>query len=155
MAIEVGQKAPAFSLQNTDKAHVSLESFQGKSNVVILFFPLAFSGVCTTELCSTRDNISIYEGLDAEILAISVDSFFTLEAFKKDNRLQFQLLSDFNKTASTDYGTLNEDFFGMHGVSNRAAFVVDKEGVIRYAEVLPQASDLPNFEAIQETLKSL
>ena len=86
MAIEVGQKAPAFSLQNTDKAHVSLESFQGKSNVVILFFPLAFSGVCTTELCSTRDNISIYEGLDAEILAISVDSFFTLEAFKKDNR---------------------------------------------------------------------
>ncbi len=155
MAIKVGEKAPDFKLYSSDKNEVSLHDYEGK-NVVLLFFPLAFTGVCTTELCNMRDDIASYNGLDAEILAVSVDSLFTLEKFKEEQKLNFPLLSDFNKTASTAYGALYEDFvLGMKGVSKRSAFVIDKEGVVRYAEVLENAGDLPNFEAVKETLSSL
>lgn len=155
MAIKVGEKAPDFKLYSSDKNEVSLHDYEGK-NVVLLFFPLAFTGVCTTELCNMRDDIASYNGLDAEILAVSVDSLFTLEKFKDEQKLNFPLLSDFNKTASTAYGALYEDFvLGMKGVSKRSAFVIDKEGVVRYAEVLENAGDLPNFEAVKETLSSL
>ncbi|MCI5082336.1 MAG: redoxin domain-containing protein [Saprospiraceae bacterium] len=155
MAIKVGEKAPDFKLYSSDKNEVSLHDYEGK-NVVLLFFPLAFTGVCTTELCNMRDDIASYNGLDAEILAVSVDSLFTLEKFKEEQKLNFPLLSDFNKTASTAYGALYEDFvLGMKGVSKRSAFVIDKKGVVRYAEVLENAGDLPNFEAVKETLSSL
>lgn len=155
MAIKVGEKAPDFKLYSSDKNEVSLHDYEGK-NVVLLFFPLAFTGVCTTELCNMRDDIASYNGLDAEIIAVSVDSLFTLEKFKEEQKLNFPLLSDFNKTASTAYGALYEDFvLGMKGVSKRSAFVIDKEGVVRYAEVLENAGDLPNFEAVKETLSSL
>ena len=141
--------------RNSDKGEVSLNDYRGK-NVVLLFFPLAFTGVCTTELCSMRDDIGTYEKLDAEILAVSVDSLFTLEQFKNANNFNFQLLSDFNKSVSRAYGSLYEDFvLDMKGVSKRSAFVIDKEGVVRYAEVLDSAGDLPNFEAVQNTLNSL
>ena len=155
MAVQVGAKAPAFKLFSSDKQEVALADYEGK-NVVLLFFPLAFTGVCTTELCSMRDNIADYEGLDAQILAVSVDSIFTLDKFKAEQNLNFPLLSDFNKETAVAYGAMYEEFvLGMKGVAKRSAFVIDKEGVVRYAEVLDNAGELPNFEAVKETLSSL
>ena len=155
MSISVGQSAPDFTLFNTEKNKVSLADFRNK-NVVILFFPLAFTGVCTNEMCSMRDNLAAYNGMNAEVIGISVDSLFTLDRFKKENNLNFTLLSDFNKEAATAYGCLYDSFvFDMLGVAKRSAFVVDGQGVLRYAEVLESAGDLPNFEAIQACLKSL
>lgn len=155
MSISVGQSAPDFTLYNTEKNKVSLADFRNK-NVVILFFPLAFTGVCTSELCSMRDNLALYNGMNAEVIGISVDSLFTLDRFKKENNLNFTLLSDFNKEAATAYGCLYDSFvFDMLGVAKRSAFVVDGHGTIQYAEVLESAGDLPNFEAIQACLKAL
>jgi peroxiredoxin len=117
---------------------------------------MAFTSVCTEELCAMRDGISEYNKLDANILAVSVDSPFTLDKFKEDQKLNFPLLSDFNKEASQAYGAYYDEFvFGLKGVSKRSAFVIDKEGTIRYAEVLDNAGELPNFTAIKETLSSL
>ena len=155
MKIEVGAKAPDFKLFDSDKNEVSLSGLAGQ-NVVILFFPQAFTGVCTTELCSVRDNLSIYEGLNATVLAISVDSIFTLSKFKELQGFNFRLLSDFNKEVSDSYGALYDTFvFGMKGVSKRSAFVVDKTGTVRYAQVLESAGDLPDFEAVKSTLQDL
>lgn len=155
MTLEIGSVAPDFTLKASDKTDVSLSDYKGK-NVVVLFFPLAFTGVCTAELCSVRDSKSDYESLDAEVLAISVDSLFTLDKFKQEQGYNFPLLSDWNKDTSASYGALYDEFvLGMKGVSKRSAFVVDKNGIIRYAEVLENAGDLPNFAAIQEVLKGL
>lgn len=155
MAVQTGQQAPGFTLHNTEKKKISLEEQKGK-NVVLLFFPLAFTSVCTTELCSVRDNISMYNSLNATVFGISVDSLFTLAKFKEEQNLNFDLLSDFNKEASTQYGSLYQTFgFDMQGVSKRSAFVIDKEGIIRYAEVLENAGEVPNFDAIKQTLESL
>jgi peroxiredoxin len=156
MSIQAGAIAPQFSLFDTDKNKVSLADQKGK-NVVVLFFPLAFTGVCTTELCNVRDNISLYNNTNAVVFGVSVDSLFSLGKFRDEQNLNFQLLSDFNKEAATAYGVLYETFpaFEMQGVSKRAAFVIDKEGVVRYAEVCATPGDLPNFEAIQQTLNSL
>lgn len=155
MAIQKGQPAPDFSLFNSEKTKVNLSDFKGK-NLVILFFPQAFTGVCTTELCSVRDNLNVYTGLNAEVVGISVDSIFTLAKFKEEQQYNFPLLSDFNKTISQAYGAFYDDFvFDMKGVSRRAAFVVDKEGTVQYAEVLESAGDLPNFDAVKQTLESL
>lgn len=155
MAVKIGDKAPTFTLTSTDKKEVTLEELKGK-NVVLLFFPLAFTGVCTTELCAMRDDIATYQNLDAEILAVSVDSPFSLGKFKEEQNLNFTLLSDFNKEVSRAYDSLYEVFvLGMKGVSKRSAFVIDKEGVVKYAEVLESAGDLPNFDAVKETLSSL
>ena len=155
MSLQVGDKAPDFKLYNSDKQEVSLSDYKGK-NVVVLFFPLAFTGVCTTELCEMRDNMATYANLNAEILAISVDSLFTLEKFKAEQNLPFNLLSDFNKEVSAAYGSLYENFvLGMKGVSKRSAFVVDAAGMIQYVEVLESAGDIPNFTAVQATLAEL
>ena len=155
MGLNIGDKAPGFKLYSSEKEEIALNNFAGK-NVVLLFFPQAFTGVCTTELCSVRDGIADYNHLNAEVLAISVDSIFTLARFKEDQALNFRLLSDFNKEISAAYGALYEEFvFGMHGVSKRAAFVVDGTGHIQYAEVLESAGDLPSFSAIKEALAGL
>ena len=156
MAIEKGQQAPAFTLYNSEKNKVNLADFNGK-NVVILFFPLAFTSVCTAELCSVRDNITLYNNSNAQVLGISVDSLFTLDKYKNEQNLNFPLLSDFNKTVSTAFGVLYDTFpaFEMEGVSKRAAFVIDKDGVVQYSEVCPTPGDQPDFAAIQETLASL
>jgi len=155
MALQVGDKAPNFTLTSDSKEAVTLADYQGK-NVVVLFFPLAFTGVCTTELCNMRDDIVAYQNLDTAVLAISVDSPFVLEQFKIQQNLNFPLLSDFNAETSTAYDAKYAEFaFGMKNVSKRSAFVVDKVGDIRYAEVLESAGDLPNFDAIKETLSSL
>jgi peroxiredoxin len=155
MAIQTGQTAPEFKLFDSDKQEVSLSSQHGK-NVVLLFFPLAFTGVCTAELCSVRDNYPAYNDLNATVYGISVDAVPTLAKFKEEQKLNFTLLSDFNKDASKAYEAFYDNFaWGMKGVSKRAAFVIDKEGKIQYAEVLENAGEQPNFAAIQETLKSL
>ena len=155
MAINVGQQAPAFSLYDSDRNKVNLADFSGK-NVVLLFFPLAFTSVCTAELCSVRDNLSVYNQLNAEVLGISVDSLHTLKRFKQDQQLNFRLLSDFNKEVSTAYGCIYDTFsFDMKGVSKRAAFVVDGESIIAYAEVLENAGNQPNFEAVKKALQTV
>ncbi|MBX2953975.1 MAG: redoxin domain-containing protein [Leadbetterella sp.] len=152
MALQAGDIAPGFKLYSSDKQEVSLADYRGK-NVVILFFPMAFTSVCTAELCEMRDNISTYQGLDAEILAISVDSVFTLARFGKEQNLPFPLLSDFNKEVSTAYGALYDEFvLGMKGVSKRSAFVVDKDGKLAYAEVLEDAGKVPDFEKVKAAL---
>ncbi|MEZ4959247.1 MAG: redoxin domain-containing protein [Saprospiraceae bacterium] len=155
MPLKTGDKAPSFKLFDTEKKEVSLDDFKGK-NVALLFFPQSFTGVCTKELCSTRDDIAFYQDLNAQVLAISVDSVFTLGKFKEDQQLNFPLLSDFNKETSRAYESLYEDWIlGMKGVSKRSAFVIDKNGTIQYAEVLESAGDLPNFDAVKQTLNSL
>ena len=153
MSIQPGQPAPQFTLVSSDKKEVSLSDFKGKK-VVIHFFPMAFTGTCTTQLCTMRDNFGYYDGLNAQILAISVDSPFTLAQFKKENNYQFPLLSDFNKTVSPAYGAWYDEFvLGLKGVSKRAAFVIDEEQNVIYAEVLDVATDLPDFAAIAEAVK--
>lgn len=153
--LQAGQKAPEFTLFNSEKKEVSLQDFNGR-NVVILFFPMAFTSVCTAELCEMRDNISTYAALNADILGISVDSPFTLAKFKEQENLPFDLLSDFNKETSVAYDTLYETFvMNMHGVSKRSAFVIDRNGIVQYAEVLENAGEVPSFTAIQETLTSI
>ena len=155
MTLKNGDKAPNFTLVSSDKSEISLSNYDDK-NVILLFFPLAFTGVCTAELCSMRDDIATYNNMNAEVLAVSVDSPFSLGKFKEEQRLNFPLLSDFNKEVSRSYGALYEDFvLGMKGVSKRSAFVIDKNGIIRYAEVLENAAELPNFVAIRETLNNL
>ncbi|MDP5121511.1 MAG: redoxin domain-containing protein [Spirosomaceae bacterium] len=155
MSLKVGDKAPDFTLVNTDTKEVSLADYKGK-NVVLLFFPLAFTGVCTTELCEMRDNIATYSNLDAEIVAVSVDSPFTLAKFKEEQKLPFPLLSDFNKTTSEAYGSIYHDFvLGMKGVSKRSAFLIDKEGIVQHAEVLEDAGKIPDFTAVQSALSAL
>jgi glutaredoxin-dependent peroxiredoxin len=155
MPITAGDKAPAFTLYSDAKEAISLKDYQGQ-NVVLLFFPLAFTGVCTQEMCTMRDSLAEYNDLNAQVLAVSVDSPFTLERFKQAEELNFPLLSDFNRDVSRQYGALYEDFvLGMRGVSKRSAFVVDGEGIIRYAEVLESAGDLPNFVKVKETLQEL
>ena len=152
MAIQVGQQAPDFTLLNSDKKEIKLSELQGKK-VVLLFFPLAFTGVCTEELCSVRDDIATYSNVNAEVFGISVDSLFTLDKFKAEQNLSFPLLSDFNKEVSQNYGCIYEDFvLGMKGVSKRSAFVINEEGKVVYAEVLEDAGQVPNFESIKAAL---
>ncbi|MDA0783412.1 MAG: redoxin domain-containing protein [Bacteroidetes bacterium] len=155
MSIQIGSIAPDFTLFNSEKQEVTLSQYLGKS-VVLLFYPQAFTGVCTTELCDIRDNLNVYSTLNAEILAISVDSVFTLENWKQQQGFNFQMLSDFNKTVSTAYETMYETFaFGMKGVSKRSAFVVDSKGILRYVEILDNAGEIPNLDKIKEVLATL
>jgi glutaredoxin-dependent peroxiredoxin len=161
MSINIGNKAPEFSLksknQTGDIKDIALNDYKGK-NLVILFYPLSYTGVCTSEMCSVSEGFEFYSNLKAEVIGISVDSIFTQEAWAKQNGIKIALLSDFNKDVCAKYGTLYPDggfVLGMNGVSKRAAFIIDKEGTVKYAEVLEDAGQLPNFEKIKEVLKSL
>ena len=153
MALSKGQNAPDFKLFSSELKEVSLSDFKGKK-VVIHFFPMAFTGVCTTQLCTMRDTFGYYDGLGAEVLAISVDSPFTLAKFKEVNNYQFPLLSDFNKEVSKAYGAYYDEFvFNLKGVAKRAAFVLNEDHQVVYVQVLESAGDLPDFDAIRESLK--
>ena len=152
--LQIGQKAPSFTTVDSAKNKVSLEDFKGK-NVLLLFYPAAFTGVCTKELCSTRDELSYYENLNVQILAISVDGIFTLAKFKELNNYNFPLLCDFNKEVSAAYGVLYAEWNFMKGIAKRSAFVIDKEGTIRYAEIKEMAGDLPDFDTIKKTLETI
>jgi peroxiredoxin len=155
MKIKPGQQAPDFSLYDSDKNKITLSDLKSH-NILLLFFPAAFTGTCTKELCSVRDNISVYNNVSAKVFGISVDMVYSLSKYKEEQKLNFSLLSDFNKEVSSAYGCLYDTFsYEMRGVSKRAAFIIDKNGIVRYAEVLENATGIPNFEAIQKTLQSL
>ena len=155
MALKEGDTAPDFTLTDTSGNQVTLQDLQNKSDgdVLLTFFPLAFSSVCTDELCTMRDNMKFYDSLNTTVAGISIDSFFTLKEFKKANNLKLPLLSDFNKDASKAYGVLYEDFFGMKGVSKRSVFIIGNDGKIRYSEILEDSGKLPDFNAIQKVLQ--
>lgn len=153
MALQAGDQAPDFKLFSSELKEVSLSDYKGKK-LVLQFFPMAFTGVCTTQLCTMRDSFGFYAGMNAEVLGISVDSPFTLAKFKEDQAYQFPLISDFNKEMSQAYDAFYEEFaFNLKGVSKRSAFVIDEEGKIIYAEVLESAGDLPDFDAIKKVVE--
>ena len=155
MSLQLGDSAPDFTLKNTALEDVSLSSFQGVNNVVLLFVPLAFTGVCSEELCDVSAGISAYEKLNAVVLGISVDSPFSLQAWAEKESISITLLSDFNKEVSAAFGTQYEDLLGFRGVAKRSAFVIDKSGAIRYASISEDAKVLPDFAAVKACLESL
>ena len=128
MAADVGSKAPDFTLMNQDREPVTLSQLRGKP-VVLAFFPAAFSGVCQKELCTFRDSMGQLSKANAQVFGISVDTFFALKAFQDQQKLNFPLLSDFNKQVIRDYGAFNEDMIGLKGIAKRAVFVIDKDGI--------------------------
>lgn len=157
MGINVGDRAPDFTLKSKrgDLEDVALSSFRGNRNVVLLFFPLAYTSVCTDEMCSVSEGLAEYDNLNAQVLAISVDSPFAQEAWADQNNISIPLLSDFNKEVSAAYGAQYQDLLGFIGVAKRAAFVVDKEGIVRYAEVSEDATVLPDFDAVKRCLSAI
>ena len=162
MPIAVGTKAPDFTLKSktaTGVADVKLSANFGQKNTVILFVPLAFTGVCTAELCDITAGLSAYNDLNAAVIGISVDSPFAQEQWATKEKIGITLASDQNKKTSADYGVLIDDLGGLiagfGSTSARAAFVVDKNGVVQYAEQTATVKDLPNFAAFKETLAKL
>ena len=158
MAIPVGSKAPDFSLKSKQASgivDVKLSTNFGKKNTVLLFFPLAFTGVCTKEMCDVTSGLSAYSSLNAEVIGVSVDSPFAQEAWAQKEKIGITLASDLNKKVAEAYGTLLPDLMGLGAVSARAAFVIDRNGAVQYSEQTPTPKDLPNFNAIQETLAKL
>jgi glutaredoxin-dependent peroxiredoxin len=154
MSVDVGSTAPDFTLTNQDRQPVALSAQRGKP-VVLAFFPAAFSSVCAKELCTFRDSIARLGKADAQVYGISVDTFFTLKAFHDHEKLSFPLLSDFNKQVIRDYGVFNEDMIGLKGIAKRAVFVIDKNGIVRHREVLDDARNEPNYDAVFASLEGL
>ncbi len=155
MPLPVGTKAPDFKLINTDKKDLSLNDFKGKT-LVINFFPAAFTGVCTAQMCSNRDETAFYNNIGATVIGVSVDSHFTQAIFKEKNGLNFELLSDFNKRMIHEYDMYHCNFAGgMKGVAKRGVVVVDKDGVIQYTQVTPTPGDQVNFEELKAALEKL
>ena len=158
MPITVGSKAPNFTLKSKQASglvDVKLSDNFGKKNTVLLFFPLAFTGVCTQEMCDITAGLSAYAGLNAEVIAVSVDSPFTQEAWAQKEKIGIKLASDLNKTTTRDYDVLFPMLAGVGDTSARAAFVIDKAGVIQYSEQTATPKDLPNFNAVKEALGKL
>jgi peroxiredoxin len=155
MPLHVGDKAPEFALWSSEKQLIRLQDFRGK-HVVLLFYPLAFTSTCTRELCATRDDMAIYNDLDAVVLGISIDTPHSLARYKDENQFNFTLLSDFNKQVIRAYDVVYEEWnMGMRGVGKRAVFLVDPEGFIRYMEVLENASLMPDLQALQTALRNV
>jgi glutaredoxin-dependent peroxiredoxin len=155
MALSVGQEAPDFELPLAgNQGKFKPSEFRGKQPVVLLFFPLAWTGVCTKEMCEVRDNYSRYTGINAKVVGISVDSPFAIGKFKEDENLPFDMASDFNKDAMTKYGAKYDEFIGLLGVAKRSAFVIGKDGKIVYAQVNDDPKQLPDFEKILAAVKS-
>jgi len=158
MAIPVGSKAPDFTLKSKQASglvDVKLSNNFGKKNTVVLFFPLAFTGVCTQEMCDITAGLGAYQSVNADVIGVSVDSPFAQEAWAQKEKIGITLASDLNKKTADAYGTLLPDLLGLGAVSARAAFVIDKNGVIQYSEQTPSPKELPNFNAIKETLNKL
>ena len=158
MPIAVGTKAPEFTLKTKNASGVQdikLSDNLGKKNTVLLFFPLAFTGVCTKEMCDISAGFGQYTGLNADVIGISVDSPFSQEAWAQKEKITVPLASDLNKKTAADYGVLLPDLLGLGATAARAAFVIDKNGIVQYSEQTPTPKELPNFKAIQETLARL
>ena len=154
MALQVGDKAPDFTLKNADMEEVSLRA-QLDQNVVLLFVPLAFTSVCTAELCDISQGLNGYEKLGARVFGLSVDSPFSLKNLAEKEGIEIPLLSDFNKEVSAAYGAQYDELIGLKGVAKRSAFVIDKWGIVRYASVSDDAKVLPDFAAIKSCLEGL
>jgi glutaredoxin-dependent peroxiredoxin len=154
MSVDVGSTAPDFTLMNQDRQPVTLSELRGKP-VVLAFFPAAFSGVCQKELCTFRDAVAELNAVHAQVFGISTDTFFSLKAFQDQQKLNFALLSDYNKEVIRDYGVFNEDMIGLKGIAKRAVFVIDKEGVVRHREVLEDARNEPDYQQVQTSLSAL
>ena len=158
MAIPVGSKAPDFTLKSKNASgltDVKLSSNFGQKNTLLLFYPLAFTSVCTQEMCDITSGLNAYKDLNAEVIGVSVDSPFAQEAWAQKEKIGITLASDLNKETAKAYGTLLPDLVGLGSVSARAAFVIDKNGVVQYSEVTPTVKDLPNFNAVKEALAKL
>jgi peroxiredoxin len=154
MSVDVGSKAPDFTLTDENRQPVTLSRQRG-TPVVLAFFPAAFSSVCEKELCTFRDSMARLNQAKAQVYGISVDSFFALKAFHDQQHLSFPLLSDFNKTVIRDYGVFNEDMIGLKGIAKRATFVIDRDGVVRHREVLEDARNEPDYGAVFTALETL
>ena len=158
MPIKVGSKAPDFTLKSktaTGLVDVKLSENFGKKNTVLLFFPAAFTGVCTSELCDITAGLGAYSGLNADVIAVSVDTPFAQEAWAQKEKIGITLASDLNKTTTKAYDVLFPMLAGVGDTAARAAFVIDKQGVIQYSEQTPTPKDLPNFTAVKDTLGKL
>ncbi|MEX0823201.1 MAG: redoxin domain-containing protein [Balneolaceae bacterium] len=151
--MKIGERVNHFTLKNTERKDVSLRNLTADNKTVLLFFPLAFSSVCTEEMCQIRDNMKLYASLNANIAAISVDSFFTLKEFKKANNLNFTLLSDFNREVSAQFNCLYENYFGMKGVAKRSVFVINKEMKIEHSQIMEDSGNIPDFKRVEEALQ--
>ena len=153
--LQIGQKTPSFKLLDTNKAEVSSDSFKGK-NTVLFFFPMAGSGACTKEMCAIAEDFKSYSKLDANVVGISVDSWWTLKKFAEENKIEFPLLSDYNRDTIKAFDIVLPEFaFGYKNLAKRATFVLDREGIIRFIEVVPQFGDQPNLEAIKNALNAI
>jgi peroxiredoxin len=153
--VETGSKAPDFTLMNQNREPVSLSQELGTSNVVLAFFPGAFSGTCTKELCNFRDTMGNFRNVNARVLGISTDTFFALKAWDDQQKLGFPLLSDYNKEVIHKYGVVNPDMIGLKNIAKRAVFVIDKGGVVRHREVLDDARNEPDYTRLNEVLRTI
>ena len=154
-AARVGAKAPDFTLTNQDRTPVTLAEELKKGPVVLAFFPAAFSGTCTKELCTLRDTMSELNRLSANVIGVSTDTFFALKAWADAQRFTFPLLSDYNKTVIRQYGVVNPDMIGLKDIAKRATFVIDRGGTIRYREILDDARNEPDYGKLRDALASL
>ena len=151
----VGDKAPDFTLTNQDRTPVTLGDELKKGPVVLAFFPAAFSGTCTKEMCTFRDSMSELNRMSANVLGVSTDTFFALKAWADAQRLTFPLLSDYNKTVIGQYGVVNPDMIGLKNIAKRAVFVIDRNGIVRHREVLDDARNEPDYEKLRSALGRL
>ena len=155
MSVDVGAKAPDFTLHNQNREDVTLSEELKKGPVVLAFFPAAFSGTCQQEMCTLRDSASALNKVSAQVLGISTDTFFALKAWGDQHKLGFPLLSDYNKDVIPKYGVLNPDMIGMKNIAKRAVFVIDRSGVVRHREVLDDARNEPDYGKITQALAAL
>ena len=154
MSVDVGSKAPDFTLPNQDRAPVTLSDELKKGPVVLAFFPGAFSGTCTSEMCTLRDATAELNKVDAQVLGVSTDTFFALKAWADAQKFTFPLLSDYNKETIAKYGVVNPDMIGLKNIAKRAVFVIDRSGVVRYREVLDDARNEPDYTKLKQAIAS-
>jgi peroxiredoxin len=155
MSVDVGTKAPDFTLPNQDRESVTLSEQLQQGPVVLAFFPAAFSSVCQNEMCTFRDSMTELNKSSAKVLGVSTDTFFAQKAWADQQKLNFPLLSDYNKDVIRKYGVVNPDMIGLKDISKRAVFVIDRSGVVRHREVLDDARNEPDYGKVKQALASL
>jgi peroxiredoxin len=155
MSVAVGAKAPDFTLPNQDREPVTLSEVLKKGPVVLNFFPAAFSSVCQNQMCTFRDASAELNTVNAQVLGVSVDSFFALKAWADQNNFTFPLLSDYNRDILGKYGVNNPDMIGLKNIAKRAVFVIDKSGTVRHAEVLDDARNEPDYAKVKAAVAAL
>jgi peroxiredoxin len=154
MAVDVGAKAPDFTLPNQDREPVTLSDQLRKGPVVLAFFPAAFSGVCTKEMCRLRDSMAELNKVSGTVLGVSTDTFFSLKAWGDQQKLTFPLLSDYNKDAIRRFDVVNPDMVGLKDIAKRAVFVIGRDGTVKHREVLDDARNEPDYSKITQAVAS-